>query len=73
MCQYPNSTAPASTETAFGFSMNAVPASTAYTAVPSATETSIPKWNARDFPEIRGSLNEPRTGCARSNGRTGQP
>ena len=32
------------------------PPRTAYTGVPFGAEMSIPKWNARDFPEMRGSL-----------------
>src|SRR6187200_1468083 len=32
---------------------------------------SIPKWNARDVPEMRGSLKYPRTGCGRSKGFNG--
>jgi hypothetical protein len=31
-------------------------ASTAYTGVPFGAAMSIPKWNARDEPEMRGSL-----------------
>jgi hypothetical protein len=34
---------------------------------------STPKWNDRDEPAMRGSLKVPRTGCARSNGLSGQP
>ena len=33
-----------------------VPASTAYTGAPSFALMSMPKWNARDEPEMRGSL-----------------
>src|SRR6185437_14432760 len=51
--------------------METRPGWTAYTGVPFGAEMSMPKWNARDCPEIRGSLKYARTGWTRSNGSRG--
>src|SRR5919201_5427947 len=48
------------------------PGATAYTGVPPGAATSTPKWNVRLPSAIRGSQRNPRTGCCRSNGFTGQ-
>ena len=81
MCQYSNcvrrSRPTIVTTSGRKDSRRTVPSSVAYTGVPFGHEMSMPKWKPLCMPfgviPIRGSPKNPRTGCWRSKGFTGQP